>query len=251
MKLLVDHREELLREMARSVAADLNREIRERKLRLRAPLEVEEAALPLGDLLLIREDGEAVAVERKSTLDFVRSVRDNRLWEQLLRLGRAERILDHPLRRTLLVVHGSFSGYLDSLEVFDAGGGFRRFWASMSGALLETLYVYGVPPLVAETDEALESLLRTLVKREAVGANDSDPEPRWFRDWRKRPWETPSKDDRRLLLSAIPFIGEEVAGTLLDHFGSLLAVAQASVKELQGVPGVGPERARRIHDIFR
>lgn len=249
MRVLVDRREgPFLLEMARRVAADLNREIEEGRLRGVPPFEVARAELELGDLLLVRDEGGGVAIERKTVADFVRSVRDHRLWEQLLRFARAEKVLGAPLARSLLVVHGSFASYLDTLSPFEADG--RRFWSSVLGAFQEALWVYGVPPLVAESDEALEALLRNLLKREAEGANDSSPEARWFRDWRKRKWEAPTKDDRRLLLSAIPLIGEGVAGALLDHFGSLEAVARATVKELLEVPGIGPERARRIHQIF-
>lgn len=275
MRILVDRREgPFLLELARDVAAGLNREIEGGKLRGVEPFEVAPAQLELGDLLLVREDGGAVALERKTVADFVRSVRDNRLWEQLLRFARAEKVLGAPLARSLLVVHGSFAEYLDTLFItrggrrvdmvarplrdlatddsaFDVDGDYRRFWSSVLGAFQECLWVYGVPPVVAESDEALEALLRNLLKREAEGANDSSPEARWFRDWRKRKWEAPAKDDRRLLLSAIPLIGEEVAGALLEHFGSLQAVAQADEKALLKVPGIGKERARRIHQIFR
>ncbi len=275
MRVLVDRREgPFLLEMARHVAEGLNREIEEGRLRGAGPFEVAQAELELGDLLLVRDEGGGVAIERKTVADFVRSVRDNRLWEQLLRFARAEKVLGAPLARSLLVVHGSFTEYLDTLSIarggwknervarplqglatddsaFDVGGDYRKFWSSVLGAFQEALWVYGVPPLVAESDEALEALLRNLLKREAEGANDSSPEARWFRDWRKRKWEAPTKDDRRLLLSAIPLIGEEVAGALLDHFGSLEAVARATEKELLEVPGIGPERARRIRQIFR
>lgn len=252
MRVLVDRREgPFLLGMAREVAAGLNREIAEGRLRGVGPFEVAQAELELGDLLLVRDEGGGVAIERKTVADFVRSIRDNRLWEQLLRFARAEKVLGAPLARSLLVVHGSFTEYLDTLSLFEADGDYRKFWSSILGAFQEALWVYGVPPLVAESDEALETLLRTLFKREAEGANDSSPEARWFRDWRKRKWEAPTKDDRRLLLSAIPLIGEEVAGALLDHFGSLEAVARATVEELLEVPGIGPERARRIRQIFQ
>ncbi|MEM3085821.1 MAG: helix-hairpin-helix domain-containing protein [Halobacteria archaeon] len=252
MRILVDRREgPFLLEMAKDVVAGLNRDIEEGRLRGVEPFEAARAELELGDLLIVRNEGGGVAIERKTVADFVRSIRDNRLWEQLLRFARAEKVLGAPLARSLLVVHGSFSEYLDTLSLFDVDGDYRRFWSSVLGAFQEALWVYGVPPLVAESDEALEALLRNLLKREAEGANDSSPEARWFRDWRKRKWEAPTKDDRRLLLSAIPLIGEEVAGALLEHFGSLQAVAQADEKALLKVPGIGKERARRIHQIFR
>jgi NAD-dependent DNA ligase len=37
---------------------------------------------------------------------------------------------------------------------------------------------------------------------------------------------------------------------LLSNFGSVGAIAAASLDELQNVDGIGPERARAIHDLF-
>ena len=232
MKLIVDHREgEKIIGVARKIC------------------DTETAQLPLGDILVVNADS-AVVIERKTSRDFVDSVRNNRLWEQLLRLLKSEDILGYKLKRRILLIHGSLAECVP-IPYDDRSGEDITFWSSMMGAFLEALFVYDTPVVVVENGVALEAFLRTEVKREEEGENDSMPESRWHRDWKKSPWELPTKDDRRILLSAIPMIGEEHAKNLIEHFGSIANVAEASVEELLEVPGIGEKRAKRIYDIFR
>lgn len=49
----------------------------------------------------------------------------------------------------------------------------------------------------------------------------------------------------------IQHVGEEAARKLATHFGSLDAIARASVEELQQCEDVGPVMAASIHDFFR
>jgi ERCC4-type nuclease len=224
MKLLVDHREgEKIARVARKMG------------------ECEVAQLPLGDILIIH-DKSAVVIERKTARDFVSSVRNNRLWEQLLKFMEAEEILGYEIKRRILVIHGRLGDYLFEDE--------RRYWASMMGALLETIFVYSMPVILAENDRAFEEFLRIEVKREEEGKNESSPDARWYRSWKKYPWILPTKDDRRMLLSSVPFIGEEHAKNLLEHFGSIRNIAEAREDELREVKGIGKERAKRIYRIF-
>ncbi len=55
---------------------------------------------------------------------------------------------------------------------------------------------------------------------------------------------------RLLTALGIRGVGETVAETLVDHFGSLDALAAASQEELQQIPGIGPKLAESIADWF-
>jgi DNA ligase (NAD+) len=55
---------------------------------------------------------------------------------------------------------------------------------------------------------------------------------------------------RLLNALGIKGVGEVVAEILMDHFGSIDALAQASVEELQAIPGIGPVLAQSIVDWF-
>jgi excinuclease ABC subunit C len=52
-------------------------------------------------------------------------------------------------------------------------------------------------------------------------------------------------------LEAIPGVGEGRRNALLRHFGSLRRVREASLADLEQVPGLGPAQARAVHDFFR
>jgi len=52
------------------------------------------------------------------------------------------------------------------------------------------------------------------------------------------------------VLDGIADIGAQRKRTLLKHFGSLSGIQQASADQLQKVPGIGKELARKIHEYF-
>jgi Fanconi anemia group M protein len=197
--------------------------------------------LPVGDLLIVGDAG-ALVVERKTVSDFVGSVRSSRLWDQLLRLMKAEEILGYEVRRRLLVIHGGFWEYTN-VSLVDEG----RFWGSVFGALLEVLFVYDTPVTVCESDYAFEVFLRILLDREREGRHDVLPKARWYR---KPVSGLPVKDVKHYLLDTIPMIGEVQAKNLLDHYGSIVNIAKSTKNELKRVNGIGEKRAEKIYEIF-
>lgn len=102
------------------------------------------------------------------------------------------------------------------------------FWFQVMGALLEVLYVYDTPVVVAESDVAFRAFFKTLIRREAEGLNDKLPSARWHRR-RARP-DLPIKDRKRYLLSSLPLIKELLAKNLLEHFPTISDIANASMK---------------------
>jgi Fanconi anemia group M protein len=203
--------------------------------------ECEVVRLPVGDLLVAGDTG-ALVVERKTVSDFVGSIRSNRLWDQLLRLMKAEEILGYEVKRRLLVIHGGFWEYTNVSPVDE-----QRFWSSVFGALLEVLFVYDTPFVVCENNYAFEVFLRILLNREREGKHDVLPKARWYR---KPVSRLPVKDVKRYLLDAIPMIGEVHAKNLLDHYGSIADIAKSTKNELKRVNGIGEKRAQKIYEIF-
>ncbi|MGQ9515419.1 MAG: ERCC4 domain-containing protein, partial [Thermoproteota archaeon] len=200
MKLLIDHRERKVLEIAHGVCE-----------------QIEIVSLPLADILIVGGSSGAVAIERKTVIDFVSSIRSNRLWEQLLRLMKTDRILNHKIVRRVLVIHGSFKEYLDGFGFSELDS--SKFWASLMGAFMETLYVYETPLIVAESDLAFTSFLRIMIKREERNANEKLPPSRWYR--KRAPVELPVKDRKLYVLDSIPLIGNAQAKILLEHFGTI------------------------------
>ncbi len=58
------------------------------------------------------------------------------------------------------------------------------------------------------------------------------------------------KDIRETGLQEIPGIGPTRKRALLRHFGTLKAIERASVADLEHVPGINAEIARKIYDFF-
>jgi excinuclease ABC subunit C len=58
------------------------------------------------------------------------------------------------------------------------------------------------------------------------------------------------KDMRETGLQEIPGIGPTRKRALLRHFGTLKAIERASVADLEHVPGINAETARKIYDFF-
>ena len=53
------------------------------------------------------------------------------------------------------------------------------------------------------------------------------------------------------IIQSLPGVDPALAESLLNHFGSLAKLFAAELKELKQVEGVGPKRAKRIHDFMQ
>ena len=229
LKLLVDYRERAIARLLRDVCE-----------------EIFFTQLPLGDYLIAMDSG-AVVVERKSVTDFLVSVRTNRLWDQLLRMMKAESILGYEVKRKILLVHGNFEEYL-----FEADSGdhedMLKHWSQLMGAYLHIIYVYNIPVIHAESDVAFKAFMRILIQRERNGKNDKLPDARWYRKPAKA--DLPVKDRKKYILCALPYIGNQLAEYLLAYFETISEVACASVEELQKVQKIGKKKAELIYALF-
>jgi len=229
MRLLVDHRERALAELLEDVCE-----------------EVTFTQLPVGDYLLVSDFG-AVLVERKTVSDFLSSVRSNRLWDQLLRMMKAEEVLGCQVKRRILLVQGNFGDYFEAIE-YSSQRSLLVHWSQLMGAYMEIVYVYNTPIIHAENDTALKAFMRILVKRESSGMNDKLPDARWYRKPARA--DLPVRDRKKYILASLPYIGEVLAENLLDQFATISDVACASIEELRRVPKIGKKKAEIIHSMF-
>jgi DNA excision repair protein ERCC-4 len=229
VKIIVDYREHQQLPLLREVFTD-----------------VTSTQLSLGDYL-ITQNNQAVVVERKTITDLIASIRSNRLWDQLLRLMKAEEINEYRIIRRILLIHGSFSEYYNTLFMSPQRE-LNNHWAQLMGAFCEILYVYNTPIIYAENDTAFKAFLRILAKREATGKNDKIPEARWYMKPQKA--TLPIKDRKKYILTSLPYIGERLAENLLARFTTIANIASASVEELEQVPKIGKKKSKLIHQLF-
>ncbi len=229
MKIFIDHREKPQARLLEDICE-----------------EIVFTQLPLGDYLLV-SDSTTVIIERKTAGDFLSSLRSNRLWDQLLRMMKTEKVMGYEIERRMLLLHGNFKDYFAG-TVYNDPQDMLKYWSQLAGAYLEIVYVYNTPIFHAESDLAFRAFMRILAKRESSGKNSKLPDAKWYRKPAKA--DLPVKDRKRYILSALPYIGDQLAEYLLLHFETLSQVACASIEELQRVPKIGKKKAELIYSMF-
>ncbi len=179
--------------------------------------------LPVGDYVL----GD-MGVERKTSLDLVRSIADGRAFDQARRLTGA-------FPRAALVVEGLFPPpACDGRE------------ESYFGALSQLSWSFGLR--VFPTRFPLDTAI--LLQRFAQAELDRVGGPVVRVDEKR--WGKPrhATDRRLFLLQGFFGVGPERARNLLKAFGSLRSVFCAPMEAWREVPGVGPTLARRMHELL-
>ncbi len=193
--------------------------------------------LPVGDIFIVSNEG-GIIIERKSVDDFIDSMKNNRLWEQLRRMQVGELMGINIIRRSL-IIHGLFTPIL-----IESG----LKWRNIMGAFMEIEFNYGIPIFHAEDENSLREFLRILIKREKEGKNRGEIKSIW---WRPTPKRNMEYDEWKIyILSSLPFIGGKLARNLLKRFGTIEKIARASIIELKKVEGIGDKKAKEIYRIF-
>jgi DNA excision repair protein ERCC-4 len=164
--------------------------------------------------------------ERKTLLDFARSIMDGRLFLQSWRLVNSS----YPCALIL-------EGRTRDLD------GCQMHREALQGALVSLSLIYRLPVLrsfdPAETARLLIYAGRQLQRHDQA----------WTRPAGRRP-----KGRRRQqlhLLQALPGLGPKRALNLLEEFGTVQAVLTANLATLQTVSGIGAATAAAIRDVLQ
>lgn len=163
--------------------------------------------------------------ERKTLVDFAESVIDGRLFSQAHRLASAE---------------SSAAIILEGRAADLARSQMRR--EALQGALISLSLIFQIPVLRSFGPSETAHLL--IYAAQQLHRHDTHYTIRRGRRPKRR---------RRLqlfVLEGLPGIGYEKAQRLLDHFGSVQAVMNASSDDLQQVDGIGEKLAHSIRWIL-
>ncbi|ADC64286.1 ERCC4 domain protein [Ferroglobus placidus DSM 10642] len=190
-----------------------------------AGVEYEIRRLEVGDFLVVHESYE-VAVERKSAEDFVNSTIDGRIFRQ-------HYLLSSRYNLSFIFIIGSIEEVLVRREI-------RR--EAVIGALISLAVKKEKGQVVPIT---FENEFDSILALKYIDSKIRKGELRVF------PRVKAKEDYQIAMLTAIPGIGEERAKRLLEKFGNLQRIANASLYELMRVEGIGEKYARRIYDAFR
>jgi len=161
-----------------------------------------------------------VGIERKTLTDFFNSLVRKRLFEQVQRLRDA-----YP--QPLLILEGD----LTELSTF-------KHPQSFLGALLAMELKERVPILTTADKEQTALVLKVLWKSQDKGAPEYG--------LRHKPKALSLGQRQRFLVEGLPNIGETLARNLLERFGTVRAVFNASPAELEHVPKIGTVKAAEI-----
>jgi DNA excision repair protein ERCC-4 len=186
-------------------------------LRARGDIDLAVQRMTVGDY----EVGGSSLIERKTVSDFAQSLVDGRLFQQA-----------HRLRATgwpcALILEGRLADPIQ-LQV-------RR--ECIQGALISLSLVYCIPTLRALDAEETARLLvyaAGQLERDVAGSAVM-----------RKPRCSRRRRTQLFVLRSLPGIGPKRASALLDRFGSVMAVLNASQDDLAAVPGMGPSVIQKL-----
>lgn len=165
-----------------------------------------------------------VGVERKTIGDFFSSMVKKRLFDQVLRLKEC-----YPVAS--LVVEGDLSALSD----YQNPG---AFW----GAFLAITLDEGIPIFFAPDYKQTAHFLYIIERRQVKGAAPYG--------LRHKPKMLTLDEKQRYFLQGFPNVGEILARSLLEEFGSLRKVMNARENDLLRVPKIGKKKAQEMISLL-
>ncbi len=181
-------------------------------------------------------DDYCIIIERKEYSDYINSVKNGHLWDQLARMYAFNTIFKKPIKRKVLIIN-NYNSNVEGLEN-----------SSIAGSFLEIRYVYNIDLFVTLSDNAFIELIRIFKEREESGKNDKVPVQKWEHSSLKTCMD--ERDWKIYVLSSLPYVGTDTAIKLLDQFKSIENISKASVIDLKKVKGIGTNKARKIYGIL-
>jgi DNA excision repair protein ERCC-4 len=183
-------------------------------------VEIEITKVSYGDYII----NDAITIERKTARDFLISLIDGRLFSQLSNL---KRYCVHPV---LLIEGNPFKTGLDFDEM------------AVRGALISIQAIWYVPVLYSRSKKDSRDIM-LMIGRQEEACLDVIPLRGGYRPKKL-------KSRQLFVLQGLPKVGPTAAKRLLDHFGSVSAVMNATVESLMEVEGIGRVSAEKIRQIL-
>lgn len=185
------------------------------RLRRMPGVTIEQVELTSGDFII----APGVAVERKAATDFVVSVMEGRIFDQLARMA-----IEH--ERSIVLIEGNIYETRSAIAP-EALDGALSYIALLSGAsLIHSPGIERTPAMLYRMAVHLQHGLGYIVPIRA--GKPKGPAVAQY------------------LLEGLPGVGPKLAQVLLESFGSPRAVFGATREQLMSVKGVGPKAADAI-----
>ena len=181
-------------------------------------------ALDIGDYVLSKD----VCVERKTVEDFLNSMIDGRLFTQMNNLRQN-------YTKPLVILEGN------TTELFTLRNIHKN---SVLGALTSITLDFQVPILNSKDSTETAQMLYVIAKREQKTNNK---EVR-IRVGRKG---LTLSEQQRFIVEGFPLVGPLLAKAMLEKFGSIKGIVDASEKDLQELENLGKKKAKIIQKVLR
>jgi len=166
-----------------------------------------------------------VGVELKSVKDFVDSILDGRLLEQV-------KLMRNNFERPLIVIEGEE-------DIFSQ----RNIHPNaIRGAIATITIDYGIPIIQTNNSQETAALMSIIAKREQ---ENKDREARLHQ---KKPLTM--SEIQEYIVSSFPMVGPNLAKKLLEKFKTIKGIVNAEEDELKNVEGIGEKISKRLKDVF-
>jgi ERCC4-related helicase len=182
---------------------------------------VEPQQLDIGDYIV----SSRIGIERKTVDDYLNSLIDGKLFVQMKNLRTT-------YSRPLLIVEGD--GLLTKRNISHN---------AIFGSFVSIIVDFGIPIITTHSTQETADFLSVMAQREQRGGEKAVA----IRG------EKPAKslsEQQQFLVEGLPNVSSVLAGRLLQHFGSIRALANASEEELCRVQGIGRNTAADILKIL-
>ena len=182
-------------------------------------IDVQVRSMAVGDYQVSDE----VVIERKTAKDFVDSIIDKRLFKQA-------RELSEEFKRPLLILEGDdiYNGMIHPNAV--------------RGTIVAIAIDFGISIIPTRNSQDTAAMIKRIAVREQSGEKvniqirtDKKPTSLW--------------EQQLFIIESLPNIGPVNAKNLLQHFGTVEKVINASESELQEVDGIGEKTAKNIRKV--
>jgi ERCC4-type nuclease len=183
---------------------------------------IESKQLPVGDFIL----SDKVAVERKTVRDFLQSIIDNRLFNQISNLN-------ENFEKPVIIVEGTEDMY--SIRMMHPN--------AIRGAIASLAIDFKIPIIQTTGEEETALFLYMIASREQI-----DKKISISLHGERKPLEGNLLQE--YIVSSFPGVGKELAQKLLLHFKSIKNIVNADIKELKKVEKIGEKKAKKIRAIL-
>ncbi|MCX6666014.1 MAG: helix-hairpin-helix domain-containing protein, partial [Euryarchaeota archaeon] len=184
-------------------------------------IKVESVQLDVGDYIL----SSRIGVERKTVDDFLESMISGHLFAQIKRLREA-------YSRPILIIEGE--KLLTKRNISHN---------AIFGCFVSIIVDFGIPIITTSNEQETADFLSVMAARE-------QREEKKEVAIRGKKYVMSLKENQQFLLEGLPNVSAVLAKRLLNHFGSIRSIVNASEEELIQVSGIGKKTASDIIALF-